>query len=229
MKKLNNRGITTIEVLISFILVMVMTISMYSTVTTFNDRRLREQYKAEVFTYKNLLTKQIQDDFIKIGLTHASYNKQVDQIELDKTIGGNKVKAVKSTYTVNCDLRDGTKRTLIVEQQLGYSTYHIGGVVGVSDYFMIKYGKPNELVEYPIPDLGEFKVDDTGKELDTGNNIIKDLSINNVLINIKNDQILSIYIGFYHPTLSTKYGINIVSPINFVSSGTDGSNSFDFY
>ena len=224
MKKINNKGITTIEVLISFVLVTIMTISMYSTVTSFNDRRLREQYKSEIYTYKNLLTKKIQDDFIKIGLTHASYEKKVEKIKNEKNIN-----AVKSTYTVNCDLRDGTKRVLIIEQQFGYSTYHIGGVLGTSDYYMIKYGKPDDIVEYPIPDLGEFRVDDSGKDSDTGDNIIKDLSINNVLINIKNDQILSIYIGFYHPQLSTKYGINIVTPINFVSSGTDGSNGFDFY
>ena len=38
-----------------------------------NQKRTIEQYKEEIYTYKNLLTKEIQNDFIKIGLTDANY------------------------------------------------------------------------------------------------------------------------------------------------------------
>lgn len=67
MKKLNNRGITTIEIIICFALVVVISVTMYSTISTFNKKRLVESYKARIYTYKNLLTKDIQDDFIKKG------------------------------------------------------------------------------------------------------------------------------------------------------------------
>jgi len=43
---------------------------------------------------------------------------------------------------------------------------------------------------------------------------VLDLRINNVDIN-KDNNILTIYIGFYHPDLGTRYGIDIVCPINY--------------
>lgn len=192
MKKLNNKGITTIEVIITFVLVTIITISMYSTVSAFNTRRVLENNKEKIYTYKNILTKVIQDDFIKIGISSASYQKNVD--------------ASTTTYTVDCSLKDGTKRQLVIIQRFAKSSYHLSGG-NVDDYYMIKYGKPDDMIEYPIPELGEYKTDE-GK-------IAKDFSINNVLINIKDDSILSIYIGFYHPELGTRYSINIVSPINY--------------
>lgn len=206
MKKLNNKGITTIEVLICFILVVIITVSMYATVSNFNEKKIIEGYKEEIYDYKNILTKDIQDDFIKIGLTHAKY---------EKTINGDKV-----THTVECSLRDGSERKLVVEQILAASSYHIGGSTAADDYFMIRYGKPDDLIEYDLPDLGEYK--------NEYNHTVKDLSINNVLINITDDNVLSIYIGFYHPELTTKYAVNIVCPIDYVSNGYDSSSSWNY-
>ncbi len=201
MKKLNTKGITTIEVIVCFVLVVIITVIMYSTISTFNERRLIEGYKSKIYTYKNLLTKQIQDDFIKIGLTHASTSK--------------KTEAGKTTYTVNCVLKDGTKRQLIVEQSLTKSDYHIGGNANVDDYFMIQYGTPSsDMIKYPIPELGESKTKD--------NKTAKDLSINNILISISKQNVLSIYIGFYHPELGTRYAINVVAPINYISTAAEG-------
>ena len=61
-------------------------------------------------------------------------------------------------------------------------------------------------IEYPIPDLGEYQ-NDLGET-------VKDLRINNIDIDASSN-VLSIYIGFYHPDLSTRYGISIVCPINY--------------
>ena len=92
MKKLNNKGITTVEVLICFVLVVIITVSIYATVSSFNEKKIIEGYKEQIYNYKNLLTQDIQDDFIKIGLTHAKY---------ERTSDGNKV-----IHTVDCSLRD---------------------------------------------------------------------------------------------------------------------------
>ena len=207
MKRLNNKGMTTIEVLLSFVLIVIITVSMYGTVSAFNEKRMIEEYKSEIYIYKNLITKEIQDDFIKIGLTHASYEE------------GNSAEGRE--YTLNCDLKDGTKRKLQVIRQQAQSEYHIGGATGVSDYYMIKYGTPEEMIEYPIPDLGGYTTSD-------GYNV-KDLSINNVLIQITSGNILSIHIGFYHPELLTRYSIDIVCPINYVPSGSDDTTGLDLY
>ena len=179
---------------------------MYATVSNFNEKKIIEGYKEEIMDYKNTLTKDIQDDFIKIGLTHARY---------EKTINGDKV-----THTVYCNLKDGSERRLIVEQVLAYSSYHIGGSTAADDSFMIRYGKPDDLIEYDLPDLGEYK--------NEYGHIVKDLSINNVLINITDDNVLSIYIGLYHPELTTKYGINIVCPIDYISGGYDSVSSWNY-
>ena len=73
MKKLNNKGITTIEVIICFVLVVIISVSMFSTVSSFSEKRTVERNKEEINNYKEIVTKEIQDDFIKIGLMNVSY------------------------------------------------------------------------------------------------------------------------------------------------------------
>ncbi len=198
MKMYNKRGITTIEVIICFVLVVIITVSMFSIISSFGEKRVEERYKEEINNYKEIVTKEIQDDFIKIGLMNVSYNREVSD---DKT----------TVYSLDCTLKDGSPRRLEIIQRFTKSSYHPGGTTSASDYYMIKYGEPTDMIEYPLPDLGSFKNKET-------NQTVKDLSINNVIIKISNDNILSLYIGFYHPELTTKYAINIVCPINYTSS-----------
>ena len=208
MKKLNNKGITTIEILLSFVIIVIITMSMYGTVSAFNEKRMIEEYKSQIYTYKNLLTKEIQDDFIKKGLTHVEYS--------ESSAGGS-----SREYLLKCELKDGSKRELQVIRQQGQSSYHISGDSSVSDYYMIRYGKPGELIDYPLPDLGSYTTE--------SGNVVKDLSINNVLIKVDSSNILSIHIGFYHPELLTRYGIDIVCPVDYVSSGSNESSGLDLY
>ena len=209
MKRLNNKGITTVEVLICFALVVIITSSMYSTISSFNQKRITEAKKAKIINYKNLLTKEIQDDFIRVGLTHVDYKK---------TIEANS----RTIYTLDCNLRDGTKRKLIITQLFTKTSYHLLGNPNENDEYLIQYGPPDDLVDYPLPNLGTRKNNTTNK-------IAYDLSINNVLININSDtNVLSIQIGFYHPSFDTRYGIYIVCPIDYSSSGADETNKFNF-
>lgn len=220
MKKLNNKGITTIEVLLCFIIVVIIATSMFSTISSFNERRIIEQYKEKVYTYQELLTKEIQDDFILVGLTHVKYTRRI--IGEDPSIPKGTV-----VHTVDCELKDGTKRRLNVYQGLIESDTRINTNVisNDTDYFMIEYGDLSSPMKYPIPDLGESEAF-PGDESKTGK--VKDFTINNVLIKIEADAILSIYIGFYHPELGTKYGIDITAPIGFDNDGTTvGSKLFD--
>ena len=222
MKKLNNKGITTIEVLICFVLIVIITVSIYATISNFNEKKVLESYKEQILNYKNLLTKDIQDDLIKVGLIHARFER--------KNENG---KAITNVYF---DLKDGTQRKLVVEQRYAASQYHPGGSINDNDYFMIKYGTPNDLIERPLPDVGSYGYDGYLKEpcdIDDPNksascNKIANFSINNVLLDITDDNVLSIYIGFYHPDFATKYAINIVCPIDYASSGYDSSSNWNF-
>ena len=199
MKKLNQSGVTTVEILICFVIVVAITVSMYATVSSYNQKRILEGYKEKITSYKNILTKDIQDDFIKIGLSGITHKREVD--------------GIKVINTVDASLKDGTKRQLVIEQIIGKSSYHPTGTPNTNDYFMIKYGDPEDLIEYELPNLGSYKEDD--------GSVIQDLSINNVLIQILDEKVLSIYVGFYHPELGTRYALNIVAPINFVFTGAE--------
>lgn len=215
MKKLNNRGITTVEVLLCFILVVIIATSMYGTISSFNNKRLIEQYKGKIFSYKELLTKEIQDDFIQIGLTHASYKKEV----LGSPSGG--LQKGTTIHTVECILQDGTTRKLVIYQALARAATRMETNMAENDYFMIKYGPDDaNLIEYPLPDLGESKAFPLGGA-GSSDKKIKDFIINNISIKIEEDRVLSIYIGFYHPELGTRYAINITSPISYVSGGAN--------
>lgn len=234
MKRINCKGFTTIEVLVCFVVVSVVMMSLFSVISAFNEKRIKESYRSRVYEYKNNLTNTIQADFIKKGLSSASIT-QTGSTSSDTGI----------TYTVNCKLKDGTDRQLIVHQRFTKSSTHLDGNPTKSDDFYIIYGNPaTEMIREDFPNLGEvagqfdtttntFIKNDNYTECDGKPCINKDLQINNVLIYITNEEnpdadshVLSIYIGLYHPDLGTKYGINIVAPINYQSSNANTAAAF---
>ncbi len=256
MKKLNNKGITTIEVLICFVLVVVITMSIYATVSGFNERKILEGQKEKIYSYKNTLTKEIQDDFIKKGLTSAKYEKVYyyyvpkdefsdelisedeyrtrQQERQENGLPDLQILGTKTVHVVNCTLKDGSERRLEIEQLFALSPRHMDGSIYKDDEFMIRYGAPDDMINWDLPDVGYsgYHVQ-LRKECDVdtiSNNCRKsyDLSINNVIINTMDDSILSIYIGFYHPEFATRYAINIVCPINYVLNESDSSTSWEY-
>ena len=215
--KLNNKGITTIEVIISFVIIVIIASSLFNTISAYNQKRLIENYKSKIYTYKNTLTKTIEDDFVKIGLTSVNYTRNLQ----DNMI----------VNQLDCTLKDGTTRRLIIKQRFTRSDMHPDGSENSGDYFMIEYGKSDltksskqdqnaNLTEYPLPDLGHY----TAKYKGVDGQSALDLTINKVSVSLENDSatknatVLALHIGFYHPELLTRYGINIVTPINYVAS-----------
>ena len=107
MKKLNNRGITTIEILICFVLLAVISTSLYNTVSVYRNKQILESEKEKIYTYKNLLTKEIQDDIIKKGLTGATKNSDNTKLNMSFSDGSSKVlevKKIENEIKVNKDL-----------------------------------------------------------------------------------------------------------------------------
>ena len=187
IKSLNNKGLTVIEVILCFVLISIITVSIYSVISTFNDKRIQEKYKEEIIAYRNLLTKEIEDDFIKIGITSTS-----------SEING-------SLYILKCILKDGTQRKLIVDKRNSdiNSSYSIdyGPFVGTDD---------SNVMKYTLPDFGNTYVNDVkSNKILTIKNVIFDIN--------DTSRVLRIYIGLYHPEFEERYSINIVSPINFNS------------
>lgn len=199
--KLNNKGMTAVEILICFVIVVIISVSLYTTVSTYKNKQQIEAFKEKIMTYKNLLTKEINDDLIKDGLVAAN----ITEFSEDPVAG--------DTYSVEMSLRNGEKKCLKITSIKAYDYLWESSMESKfpasqdkDDYFMIAYGDCGNETEYPIPDLGESK--------NPNNKIIKDFRINNVSVSTDNS-VLSIYVGFYHPDLGTRYALDIICPINF--------------
>lgn len=194
-KKLNNKGMTVVEILVCFVLIAIITVSMYSTVTAYQNKQHIEASKEKILTFKNLLTKEIQDDFIKKGVVKA------EKIDVDSS----------SSYdtSVKVTFRDGTEKILTIYQKMAHDYGYVDGETrvsgcsnGMNDLFYIKYGD----MKYSLPDVGYGLNEEECR--------VNDLRINEVNITIK-ERVLSIQVDFSHPELLSRYGIHIVTPLNF--------------
>lgn len=218
--RLNNKGMTTIEILVSFILVAILSATMYTTVSNYNTKRKLESDKLEINTYKNLLTKQIQDDLIKIGLVGAT--------KLELTDGN------KDYFAADLLLADKSKRRIIITRQLAddylvvlnpsegedYKRYgdefgvYYGTVSNDLNNTTIKEINNEGLESIPLPDLG-YGMNHSGLSGVEQYKVL-DFRIQNVRISTDNNT-FSLFLGFYHIDEGSKYAINIVCPINYSS------------
>ena len=125
MKKLNNKGMTSVEVLMSFVVVVMITVSMYTVVSSYQNKQQIESFKEKVMTYKNLLTKEINDDLIKKGLIAVKVEENI----LDKVEVAGEMHVKKMEYVIEFTLRNGQKKRLIVTS--GYNVYpsHIENIL----------------------------------------------------------------------------------------------------
>ena len=193
MKKLNNKGMTTIEVILCFVLVVIVTMSMYETISTFNEKRIEEESKSKIYSYKNNITKEIQDDLIKKGVISASVATSTS--------------TEQNVWTATINLKDGSTKTLRVTQQLVIAE-------GSNDNSKIEYGSGSDIITYVIPDVGEYKDKTTGKR-------IKNLTIGPNIVVEAASGVLTIDIPFSHPDLQdNRYSIRIVCPIDYVTQGS---------
>lgn len=217
VKRLNNKGMTAIEILITFAIVVVIVVSMYNGIADLKAKETVSSYKLSLVTYKNLLTKDIQDDIIKNGLAAATIESME---EAGKKVG----------YRVALTLRDGTRRILEVRQIFGCAAVDSSEVADLctargidanqSDEFTISYGPEGNLTDYPLPDLGHEEIESFDGSSAT--RIIYSLQISEVKLSVE-DSIFSIHVVLSHPDLESKYSINIVSPINYYQKQYTGN------
>ena len=209
--KLNNKGMTTIEILVSFILVAILSATMYTTVSNYNTKRKIESDKLEISTYKNLLTKQIQDDLIKIGLVGATDYFAADLLLADNT---------KRRIIITRKLADDYLVVLNPSAGESYKDYddefgvYYGTVSNDLNNTTIKEINNPGLESIPIPDLG-YGMNHSGISGQTQHKVL-DFRIQNVRLSTANNT-FSLFLGFYHIDEGSKYAINIVCPINYSS------------
>ena len=199
MMKLNNKGMTTVEILVTFVIVVIIVTSLYSSVVALKNKETIASYKESLIAYRDLLTRDIQKDLIEKGLSNFSHtvdtNNATDTIHL--TLGNNQQKTIVITHKTGCQA--------ITEEEVSDSDLCPTHNKSDGDQYNIKYGD----IEYKLPNIGSDK--------NIGNKNIYDLKIDSVSVDEVSGEnnIFDLKIIFYHPDLGTKYSMHITSPINF--------------
>ena len=73
MKQLNNRGISIIEIIVTFSLVMVIVGGLMSIIMHYRLTAQSSLKQMELQSYKETLTKVIQDDILDLGIAEINY------------------------------------------------------------------------------------------------------------------------------------------------------------
>ena len=103
IKKLNNSGLTVVEILVCFSIVVVIVMSMFKVVNNQKAKQEIESTKNSMLTYKNEVTKTIEEDIID--------GSGVKSCTINEDNSGN-----YNTYTLGYMLMDGSQRELIITQ-----------------------------------------------------------------------------------------------------------------
>jgi len=192
--RMNNKGMTTVEILMVFVIIGIISVGLFSMISTFNTKENIESAKEKVMTFKNTVTRDIEGDIIRRGLTSVSINP-------NHAINNN-----EAQFIATLTFKDGQKKDLKIYRKANEGFDVSSGACegsGVSEeVFYIQYGTER----YDLPDLGSSK-NDCG-------HMTKDLRINTVDMTNKNN-IFFLKVVFYHPDLSTRYYLNIITPINY--------------
>ncbi len=70
----NERGFSTVELLVCFIIVTTIVISMFDLIMSYKNRQQVESINSQMVTYKNTITKVIEDDVIRHGGVSSFYS-----------------------------------------------------------------------------------------------------------------------------------------------------------
>lgn len=191
IKKLNNSGLTVVEILVCFSIVVVIVMSMFKVVNNQKAKQEIESTKNSMLTYKNEVTKTIEEDIID--------GSGVKSCTINEDTSGN-----YNIYTLNYTLMDNSQRELIITQYSDCDeNSKVEDVESESD--AVSDCKDNNYIEFYKDSIIEdkFEIPD-----------VYTLRFNNIQIKNDNDY-LKIYVGFRHNDLGNKYSaLDIVVPIN---------------
>jgi len=103
MKKLNNKGLSIIELLVCFVIVSIISVALINTIMNYRAKQETENIKNLIRTYKNTITKVVQNDIINYGLKSA----EVDETEQ------NTIK-IKLNFLTPIDTQNTLQKELII-------------------------------------------------------------------------------------------------------------------
>ena len=210
MKKLNEKGLSIIELLVCFVIVAVVAITLLNTLMEYKTEEEIENVKNHVESYKNTVTRVIQSDitdYALIGYGNKTYT------------------ATNGKYTLSVKLifekpfKDGsTEKTLVIfaSDKENYILYP--DVVEQNGSYI------KQDVKYELEANGIVLDTDPEDESSTQKKEYNDLRfayLNEDLIRVKNGNTISIDIPITHSELGDSYHIKIVAPLALLSSVTE--------
>ena len=204
-KKLNNKGLTAVEILVCFSIVSIVVVSMFKVVNNQRDKQTIASYKNSVTTYKNSVMKTIEDGIIKgEGIESATFleSEENPMQKLVVDIILKKQSQTPSPY-MGSNINMNYKIKIEVYKKKDYSDTDETS----SDYIVYKYYDWNtfddilhdtasETEKFPIPKVPNLRF-----------NLIK--------YSREDEEYFKLYVGLTQPDLGNRYSvIDIVEPIN---------------
>ncbi len=193
MRKLNEKGISVIEIVLSFSLVMIIVAGLLTIIMHYRVKSQVEMTRLDLVTYKNTLTKDIQDDIMKYGVSDINY-------------AGECALASASKYSIctNIVFNNGTEKTLAVSQ------ININDINSLENKY-IRYGNLNYTIDDKLPD----KIPTGRAPGDFQSVFINDINFLSTDSAVLNDgsiiKIFSIDIYIEHIDYDDDFGIHIVT------------------
>ena len=157
---MNNKGITLVELIISFALLMVVVIGMLSIVMNVRNNYNERRFDSEMLEYKTTMTHMISKDLIKNELLNTE----------------------SLTFPMECNTNNLRCATFnFKDEEIGTYKLQIDLKTGI-----ISYGPQNNMINYPIPnnDFIEFLDDEIVAGRETYYNVELKVEDNFLIIDV---------------------------------------------
>lgn len=106
MKRLNNHGVSLIEIIVTFAIVMVIVGGLMTVIMNYRLQAQSSFSKLDLQTYKNTLTKEIQDDILNLGISDINNGGSCASTENQS----------RFSSCANLVFKDGTQKILAVSK-----------------------------------------------------------------------------------------------------------------
>lgn len=180
---MNNKGFTVVELIVTFVIVMTISLGLFSTVDSYRERQQKESYRKELNSYRNEILKTIQDDVVNnLGI------KKIEKVDV------NLGECTGYNQGINIVFEKEEEDSIISKKLcIGYSDDKTTVLYG-----NIKFVAPSKFIKY--------KDDIISNETDKANSCI--VSDGKYILK----KVYSINIELYHEELTEKFDINVVYP-----------------
>lgn len=201
MNKLNNKGMTVVEIVLTFSIIMIIVVGMLTIVVNYRGKISTSLTRLKLETTKNTLTQSIYDDILKLGVKKIEDFSNSSENPLCNVEGLNR--CIVITFQDNSEKALGTSKSLNDDQESikNKFIYYDGLKYKIKD--VLPKNKPvsagNKVINWI--DLQSITIDDDG--------ILT--SVFDVLEDGTQVYIYNIDIGITHVDYEDDFGLHIVA------------------